>query len=957
MTTTTHIEYFTFEGPVHVAAVAGIACALLWLFIWSLRRERGILGAGYATLFGVLRVAALLVVLWMLLAPATIRSEKSVTRKSVAVVVDVSPSMLTLDPPADVDDARWALAAAAGRPTNAAACADRALAAAALAERRLADATNSIRTQQPERAALQAAGAAQTALERVQTNTREFAELLTKAGSAGPDDSRHELAARVLQILAGAEFRALEKLADGFRRGHDSFQPGWRESLVDLANQVSGLKRQLTELTEQNARDDELTAQDVDFASLNETRRSSRLARVAGVVDALDATVLKPLREKADVRHASFDRSFTPLSDGRNAGAALREALAMRSAGRLAHGPDAGAPPMTDVAAPLERLSRVNQEQPLAATILFTDAAHNRPDGRDPRTAAADLARSPVYVVPIGSTRHVRDVALSAVSAPGVVMKDDEVVIEAMLQTYDCAGESVHIELLRDGEVVQERDLSVESPVATQRVRFNARLEEVGRQRFQLRVAPLEGELSEDNNFDQFEVNVTRDHIAVLLADERPRWEYHYLAQLFRRDAKVECDELLFRPRLLATGLRAESRAFPVTVDEWARYDVVLLGDVTNRNLPVEAQQSLAAFIRERGGTLVLIAGDEAMPQGYVNQPLEDLLPVVPSDEPAPPRPVDGFSFQVTEEGCQHHALMIADTQESTRIAWEFINRNSPFYSLSAYHRARPVARTLIAAVPRAGAETGSDPARHALLCWQPAGRGRVVFLASPATYRLRFLRGDRLHYRFWGQLLRWAIASDLAAGTQLVNIRTDRPDYRSGDRVEVVVRLRDETGNPVPDAATEAVAVAEDGSRTAVPLQPDATDPGRYTGAFDRLPTGIYRVEPAGTEVARLLATAAKETNSDAAATASFTVRAPLNRELLDTRSDRALARQIADATGGQVLPPTAVGEILDLTDFDPIITESTEVVPLWVQWKFLWIVFGCLFSEWGLRKRFGLS
>ena len=26
-------------------------------------------------------------------------------------------------------------------------------------------------------------------------------------------------------------------------------------------------------------------------------------------------------------------------------------------------------------------------------------------------------------------------------------------------------------------------------------------------------------------------------------------------------------------------------------------------------------------------------------------------------------------------------------------------------------------------------------------------------------------MRGDRLHYRFWGQLVRWAIAADLAAG------------------------------------------------------------------------------------------------------------------------------------------------------------------------------------------------
>jgi hypothetical protein len=300
---------------------------------------------------------------------------------------------------------------------------------------------------------------------------------------------------------------------------------------------------------------------------------------------------------------------------------------------------------------------------------------------------------------------------------------------------------------------------------------------------------------------------------------------------------------------------------------------------------------------------------------------------------------------------------MIADTQDSTRIAWDFINRNSPLYSLSAYRHARPTARTLIAAVPRSRSDAKFDGKSSSLLCWQPVGRGRVVYLASPETYRLRFLRGDRLHYRFWGQLLRWAIASDLATGTQRVSIRTDRPNYQSGDGVEVVVRLQDGVGSAVVDAKIEAIAVAADDSRFVVPLPGDAAEPGRYVGKFDRLPTGIYRIEPAGPEVERLLAADAAESNRGATASGSFTVRSPLNRELLDTRSDRALAQQIAAATGGQVLPPTAVSEVLALTNLDPIVTVTTSVLPLWVQWKFLWIVFGCLCSEWAIRKYLGLS
>jgi hypothetical protein len=593
--------------------------------------------------------------------------------------------------------------------------------------------------------------------------------------------------------------------------------------------------------------------------------------------------------------------------------------------------------------------------------FLLTDMAHNRPDVGDPRAAAAKLSGTPVYVVPIGNTQPIRDVDLKAISGPGVVMKNDDVVIEATVQAFDCPGETLRVELLRDGQVIQNRELQVESMTALERVRFHTQLDEIGWQRLQVRVAPLNGELSDDNNFGQFEVNVTRDQIAMLLADEMPRWEFRYLAQLFRRDAKVECDELLFHPRMLATGRRAASKAFPSTVDEWDQYDVVLLGDVSSQYLSVASQESLASFIRERGGTLVVIAGDESMPHGFVNQPLEELLPVTKADTASAGTSRDGYAFHVTQEGWQHDALMIADTQDSTRLAWEFINRNSPFYSLSKYHHARPTARTLISAVPRSNSTSARDPnsGRDAWLCWQPVGRGRVVYLASPETYRLRFLRGDRLHYRFWGQLLRWAIATDLASGSQLVSIRTDRSDYQYGDRVEVVVRLRDEAGNVVANAEVKAAAITEGNSRTETPLQSDASEPGRYLGSFDRLPAGIYRVEPAGADVDRLQSAGSVATTGRgvAVATTSFAVRSPLNRELLDTRSDRALAQQIADATGGQVLPPTAVSEVLALTNLDPIVTEATDVLPLWVQWKYLWIVFGCLCSEWAVRKHRGLS
>jgi hypothetical protein len=963
-TSTTLVERIAFEGPLHVAAVVALGLALCGLFAWSLRRERSVIGTRNVALFWTLRCTALGVALWMLLAPSAIRSQRSSTRPAIAVAVDVSGSMQTVDPPEPSDDLRWRLAAGGDATSSVVASADRALAAAAIAERRLADAAAALKSEQPEHIALAAAAAAQGAIERTTVHAKalshHFARSAAQAdlpdGAPSPAELQ-EQTAQVVQILDGSDFRNLARLVDAGPPS-DALMRGWRESLTDLQRHVAAVRRRLAELSQSVGRYEGAVLASQGPAPVDNTA-ASRLGRAAGFLKSIDSATLQPLRAQADVHFTAFDRTLAPLGNQDAQRVALDARLVEKAAENGAGQGKAKQPaqddlPATDLAAALEQLRQTRQDQPLAAVFLLTDAAHNRSGGRDPRQAAAQMSGTPVYVVPIGATRRVRDVDLKAVSAPGVAMKGDEVVIEATLEAYQCEGEILHVELLRDGAVVQQRELKLESSSALERCRFNAQLEEVGLARFQLRVTPLERELSEENNFEQFEVNVTRNHIELLLADELPRWEYRYLAQLFRRDEKVACDELLFRPRLIATGRREEQKAFPLTADEWNEYDVVLLGDVSSERLPVAAQESLVQFVRERGGTLVMIAGQESMPQAFVNQPLEELLPVSRVDEPTAADAADGYSFHVTEEGWRHHALMIADTEESTRIAWDFINRNSPLHSLSAYRQPRASARTLIAAVSRTSLDVEQDESRNALLCWQPVGRGRVVYLASPETYRLRFLHGDRLHYRFWGQLLRWAIAADLAAGSELVNIRTDRPDYRQGDRVQVAVRLKDEAGQPVLDAEIEAAAVAGGDVQYTVPLRPDESIPGRYVGAFEQLPSGAYRVEPQGDQIAELLQTGGP---SQPGSAASFTVRNPLNRELLDTRSDRALARQIAEASGGQVLPPTAVSEVLALTDLKPTISEQTEKLPLWVQWKFLWLVFGCLFAEWAVRKRMGLS
>ena len=950
-TTTNNLEHVALDGPMGLPVAIGMALLLLGLFTWSLTRERLILGTRFTVLFWVLRATALVVAIWMLMDPTRVLVEVSTTRKSVAFLMDVSGSMQTVDPEGTADDLRWAISQGPNEKFSATRAADQAHAAAGIAEQYLQQASQALVQHQRESLVVESTAAASEAIRSVLTHLKLLSEELKSVGSEKTDVSAKVIARNLVKELEGSEFVAFSELSDALNKGRTPSEKGWRESLPDLQNRLVGIRRQLSELARDVALLDTQSIENNQASLMSAIQRSARITRAAGFLDSLSTTALPTVREQADVRVSTFDQSSSVLNAQTTLTSAIQNLLPSADKDTDQQR-EMAAKSGTNISSVLEQLNRDRRDQPLAAAFILTDVSHNKSGVANPRDVAADLAGTPVYVIPIGNTQYVRDILVQSVFCPAVAMRNDDIVIEAVIQAYECDGETCVVQLLQDGNVIDSTALRLDSGFATRRVRFDQKMSDVGVQRFQISISGITKELTEQNNVDDFEVNVTRSEIKLLLADEMPRWEYRYLAQLFRRDPKVELDEMLFHPRAIATGKRSASGAFPVTVDGWDEYDVVILGDLTAEHLPLAAQESMIEYMQERGGTVILIAGKESMPAAFAQSPLANVLPVTQMDAGAAASDGSGYSFYVTDAGQSHNALMIGETEEATNVAWDFINQFAPLHEVSPWRLPRPSATTLISAVPKGTLDKDHTAKTSAFLCWQPVGRGRVVYLAGPETFRLRFLRGDRLHYRFWGQMLRWALASDLSAGTETVRIRADKAQYNSNESIQVLVRLTDSSGKPIV-SSDQMQAIARQGDQEhSAPLVADDLIPGQYNGEFKSLPPGDYQVEPIGPLVSQLL-----QKTEQPSVSAHFSVQAELPVEFLDTRCDRALAQQIADITGGQVIPPTAVEEILRLTNLEPEVAQKMESQPLWLQWKYLWIVFGCLQAEWIVRKVKGLS
>ncbi|MGB7342978.1 MAG: hypothetical protein WBD20_02085 [Pirellulaceae bacterium] len=955
VTQTQRASETAFDGPLSPSMTIVLAVVLAMVFAWSLYRERFVLGSRTTLAFAALRLLSLAAILWMLLAPTRVVVETSTTKRTVAFVTDTSASMGTVDPPGTADAPRWLAASKNETSTDAVSSSDRAVGAMGIADRELAASIDAVKDHRSDDEIAKRITITQRAIERAMSNVESIRDLLPTDRPTGEAAAEFDpVLKNAWRLLSAPEFEEFAALEKRLASGRSPQKSDWRESLSDLQYRVRTTRQVLKEMSR--------ILVETSSSSLAEAPQSSRLNQVATFLKALQKNTIAPLNQTCDIRWSQFNKNSETVNDLSTLQVSWKEDSQGGSEAdrnRLS----------TNLTAALEPLRSSGNEIPFAAAFVFTDVAHNHigvvggddetPSQIDavakPIEVARKLSDTPVYIVPIGNANRLRDVNLVGVDAPTVAMRNDDIVIEAHLEAYQCEGERCSVKLMAGAEVVDFREVEFDTDFASRTVRFQRRVSEIGETSLSVAIDPIDGEMTEANNLQKIAINVTRNQIKVLLADEMPRWEFRYLAQLFRRDSKVECDEMLFRPRLIATGDRAASRTFPTTADQWDQYDVVILGDLPPEHFPVAAQVSLAEYLNRRGGTLVLIAGQRAMPDAYQKTPLADLLPVTKIGTTAVPP--SGYAFQATATGRSHVALMIGETQQATQTAWDFINRFSPLHDVSPWRRPKPSAKNLIAVVPRdvVPSETqqrSSSADADSFLCWQPIGRGRVVYLSGPDTYRLRFLRGDRYHYRFWGQMLRWAIASDLGSGFKMVRIRSDKTDYQLGQDVTFEVRLMTEDGTPVTNADDVMLQVTSGQVDQQVALVADADAPGLFRAIIASPNSGVYRAQPIGGFIDKL---PAEEAIADLGI--SFTVQADLPLELADTRVNHVLASQISQLTGGQVLPPTAVAEVLALTDLSPIVTESVQQTPLWAQWKYLWLVFGCLQVEWIVRKWRGFS
>jgi hypothetical protein len=311
-------------------------------------------------------------------------------------------------------------------------------------------------------------------------------------------------------------------------------------------------------------------------------------------------------------------------------------------------------------------------------------------------------------------------------------------------------------------------------------------------------------------------------------------------------------------------------------------------------------------------------------------------------------------------------AQLAADAPTNSR-AWQAMPE---WYWHSAFTDARP-ASTVLWSIPGSGPDGGGADAagtiaaanRHALLSTMTIGLGHSMYIASDQTWRMRQVGGQNLHDRFWGQVLNWAVGSDLPAGGKYVRFGTNQPAYDQTQPVIVTARVLKDDLTPYTGLSFSAVArAAEDAPGTVEARFSPMESPGYYQATLGGLPIGDVEISLRGGEVERLL-------NNDPSVTLKtlvIRVFPTLNAERQNMNTDAAMLENIARAGGGFSVD-AGYADLL-LSRLPKIEHKETSVYQLgfftdprapgtyWAHWGFFCLFVLLITVEWIVRKAAGL-
>jgi uncharacterized membrane protein len=612
--------------------------------------------------------------------------------------------------------------------------------------------------------------------------------------------------------------------------------------------------------------------------------------------------------------------------------------------------------PSTRIGDSLKQLSEETSDLPIGAIVLLSDGSDNSGGISEAAISALRARHIPVHTVGFGHERAEHDVELDdAVVAPRA-LADSRIGAKITFHQRGYAGGKLNLTVSDvsgpQPKLLASRPVTLgpDGNLQTELVMFN--IGSAGAKTLQIAAALLPGEQNTANNMLTRVVNVGSDARRILYIEGEPRWEYKFIRQAEEDDRMVQIvsnvrttENKFYRqgindPKELADG-------FPTRAEDLFAYQGLIVGSVNVGYFTPQQQELIREFVDRRGAGLLMLGGQFALADGNWNaSTLTDLLPtVLPTSagtfhrEQDPKRGTTHATSELAPAGADNIITRLVDDPTANAAKWKKL----PY--LMDYQDAgtpKPGASVLAYVISPEGRRTP-------LLTTENFGHGRTAIMATGGSWRWQMSSdlGDTAHDLFWQQLLRWLVSD--TPGHVVASVPAQV--LLDNGAVTLTASVLDQQYNPATDAKVEAHILGPSGVNAQLEMTPVADNPGQFQASWNAPKPGAYLTEVTA-QRPDATSGALKELGRDVLTFQRMDGVA----ENFHVEQNRDLLERLASQTGGKYWKPADLDKLAAAIPFSEAGVTVRETKDLWNLPLVFLVLLLLRFSEWWLRRKWGI-
>ena len=585
-------------------------------------------------------------------------------------------------------------------------------------------------------------------------------------------------------------------------------------------------------------------------------------------------------------------------------------------------------------------LESVN-DQALAAVVVLSDGADNASDLSSSWWQSIKAAGVPVHTVGFGAEFIESDIELSDVLIDSHVSENALVTARIRLTHHGVNAARIRVEAgssLLHAENI-EFDSGRSETVHT--VQFNSGEAGLRELLFSVSAVDAISEKNEVNNKQSRMLNVSGKSRRVLYVEGEPRWEYKFIRRALHNFNGVDVVSLLRTSpnKFYRQGVESPQElvdGFPKTREQLFTYDAIVIGSLEAAELSAEQQANLRDFVAMRGGSLLMIAGNDGLGDGgWGRSAAAAALPVkLATRANVQDYQRDRATISPTTQGARAPFLQLENDDTENLQSWSSLPDVADIQDIG---EPKPGSTVLLSAQSNAGTRP--------VLVWHRYGQGQSFVFGTSGTWRWQMgLPSDnQWHERFWQQLL-----GHLAAGSvPQLSFDNTEPVYRDVNDIPIEVTARQANYEPLAGGEFNITVTTPSGRNVATTLTADVDQPGKFIGSVSATEDGPYALSMTAPVTGEAQAgTAGSEVTH-------WLVKESGTAEQFEMQLHKDFLQRVSQVTGGQYLDASQQQDLVDvLTAKNAGITRE-EFLPLW-NMPVLFLLLALFKAiEWFLRLR----